>query len=57
MLPEKDGNGQPWADSGQRQYLERFSDEIIGHGFTLPTRLVRLRELPILACYEQQLNS
>lgn len=57
MLPQKKENEQTWADSGQRQYLERFSDDVIGHGFTLPTRLVRLKELPLLACYQQQLNA
>ena len=57
MLPQKDQNEQPWADAGERQYLERFSDEIIGHGFTLPARLSRLRDLPLLACYQQQLKS
>ena len=57
MLPQKDENGQPWANAGERQYLERFSDEIIGHGFTLPARLSRLKDLPLLACYQQQLKS
>ena len=57
MSQKEDGNGQPWADAGTRQYLERFSDNIVGHGFTLPTRLTRLKDMSLLSCYEQQLKA
>lgn len=57
MSHRKEKNGQPWADAGERQYLERFSDDVVGHGFTLPTRLSRLKDLSLLSCYEQQLRA
>tara|TARA_A100001037_G_scaffold306792_1_gene355584 strand:- start:809 stop:1855 length:1047 start_codon:yes stop_codon:yes gene_type:complete len=57
MSQKNNDEKQTWADSGNRQYLERFSDEVVGHGFTLPARLSRLRDLPMLGCYKQQLVS
>jgi site-specific recombinase XerD len=57
MSEKQEENEEPWADAGTRQYLERFSDEIVGHGFTLPTRLKRLNDMPLIPCYEQQLKA
>lgn len=46
-----------WAAASNRQYLERFSDDIVGHGFALPSRLSRLKDFSLLSCYQQQLRA
>ncbi len=55
MQRESDEGGRPPHEV--RHYLDRFSDEVIGHGYSLPSRLNRLRDLPLIACYSQQLKA
>ena len=53
---ELTGNG--WSDSTLRGSMGTpFSEEAIGVPFGLPSRLVRLADLPWHGCYEMQLAS
>ena len=57
MATKEEDDSAHFNDASTRQYIERFSDAIVGHGLQLPTRLVRLANLPLLDCFKQQLDA
>ncbi len=55
MTTEEEDESAPFSDASARQYIERFSDALVGHGLQLPSRLGRLANLPLLDSYSQHL--
>jgi site-specific recombinase XerD len=55
MTTEEEDDSAPFSDASARQYIERFSDALVGHGLQLPSRLARLANLPLLDSYAQHL--